>query len=168
MAGMTSILWRRLDTPGHEFARIAGRTLSGTALFLHDGAPVRLAYEITCDRAWNTRRCRVRGFVGPKRIGIDFTAPWEGCIDVDLNFSPATNTLPIRRLDLAIGASADVRAAWLRFPSFHLEVLEQRYTRLTEKTFRYESAGGSFVREIEVNDIGLITRYPGFFEEERG
>jgi hypothetical protein len=32
----------------------------------------------------------------------------EGCIDIDLKYSPSTNLLPIRRLNLAIGESAEV------------------------------------------------------------
>src|SRR5438132_1248052 len=68
-----------------------------------------------------------------------------GCIDVDLNWSPSTNLLPICRLGLAPGQEAGVRAAWLRFPSFTLEPLEQRYRRLDAATYRYESGGGAFV-----------------------
>jgi hypothetical protein len=39
----------------------------------------------------------------------------EGCLDIDLGFSPSTNLLPIRRLTLAVGEAATVRAAWLPF-----------------------------------------------------
>lgn len=74
-----------------------------------------------------------------------------------LNFSPSTNLLPIRRLNLAIGQGAAVRAAWLRFPSFTLEPLEQVYRRIDPTTYRYESAGGRFVAELQVNDSGLVT-----------
>ena len=88
----------------------------------------------------------------------------EGCIDVDLNFSPSTNLLPIRRLGLAVGEEAEVRAAWLRFPSFTLEPLPQLYRRLSDDTWRYESAGGAFVRDLTVNGDGFVDRYPGFFE----
>ena len=43
-----------------------------------------------------------------------------GCVDLDLNFIPSTTLLPVRRLGLAIGQSAEVQAAWLRFPGFTL------------------------------------------------
>ena len=87
----------------------------------------------------------------------------EGCIDVDLNFSPVTNLLPIRRLNLGIGEHSEVKAAWLRFPSFELEPLVQVYTRLDEFRYRYSSSGGEFVRELTVNEVGFITDYPGFW-----
>ena len=40
----------------------------------------------------------------------------RGCLDIDLNFSPSTNLLPVRRLNLTVGHEATVRAAWLRRP----------------------------------------------------
>jgi hypothetical protein len=90
----------------------------------------------------------------------------DGCIDVDLNFSPSTNLLPIRRLNLEVGQQATVRAAWLRFPSFKLEPLEQTYHRLDGETYRYESGGGSFVRELLVDQDGFVLNYPGIWEAE--
>ena len=176
-----AILWRRLDLPGHEAARLdrsaAGWTLAGAAVFAHEGRPCRLDYLIQCDAEWRTRSAAVRGWVGdePVEIAIEVDAGrWrlngaecpqvEGCIDVDLNFSPSTNLLPIRRLGLAVGEEAEVRAAWLRFPGFTLEPLPQVYRRLSRDTYRYESAGGTFFRELEVDDAGFVTKYPGFFE----
>ena len=86
-----------------------------------------------------------------------------GCLDLDLNFSPSTNLLPIRRLALALGQSAEVKAAWLRFPSFTLEPFEQIYRRIADSTYRYESAGGRFVRDLPVNTAGFVTSYPDFW-----
>jgi uncharacterized protein len=168
---VTSILWRRLDRPGHEAARIDGTTLSGTAVFAHEGEPCVLAYEVVCDEAWRTRRATVRGFVGARAVDVHIAVDGErwllngqevdavrGCIDVDFNFSPSTNLLPIRR-----GAEGDVRAAWLRFPSFELQPLDQSYHRIDENVFRYASATG-FTADIEVNGEGLPLRYPGLCE----
>jgi hypothetical protein len=173
------MIWRRLDIPGHESARLVDRTLSGTAVFLHEGQPCRLDYLVVCDPDWRTVSGRVSGWVGDRTIEVECSADsgrWklngaecpqvEGCIDIDLNFSPSTNLLPIRRLQLAVGQKAPVRAAWLRFPSFALEPLEQVYRRLDEETYRYESAGGRFVRELPVNDAGFVTLYPGVWESE--
>lgn len=109
-------------------------------------------------------------------MAVDSASQWKlngverpevaGCIDLDLNFSPSTNLLPLRRLSLAIGQEAKVRAAWLRFPSFALEPLDQLYRRTGEATYRYESAGGTFVAELEVNGAGFVVRYPGFWEAQ--
>jgi uncharacterized protein len=179
-----SILWRRLDRPGHEACRVERRAdgwgVSGSSVFGGVGGPCRLDYSIVTDAAWRTVSARVEGWSGERSIAIEIAADsrsrWsmngepqpavEGCIDIDLNFSPSTNLLPIRRLALPVGKEATVRAAWLRFPSFTLEPLEQRYLRAAERAYCYESAGGGFVADLEVDDFGLVTRYPGFFEVE--
>jgi uncharacterized protein len=180
------IPWRRLDTPGHESARISSQGshwhLNGTAVFAHTGQPCRLDYSIICDAEWRTVSGQVAGWVGDDIIDLAISVgsgrQWllnetefpivTGCTDLDLNFSPSTNLLPIRRLNLAVGEEAAVRAAWLRFPSFTLEPLDQIYRRLDERTYRYESAGGSFVRELQVNDAGFVTLYPGLWQAEPG
>ena len=165
---MTSILWRRLDREGHEAARLAGTTLSGTAVLEFEGQPCALSYEVVCDDAWRTRSAAVRGYVGAREIDVRITVEgdrWRlngeeveavrGCVDVDFNFSPSTNLLPIRR-----GCESAVRAAWLRFPSFALEPLEQSYERIGERLYRYASATG-FTADIEVNEEGFPVHYPG-------
>ena len=86
-----------------------------------------------------------------------------GCEDVDLALTPATNTLPIRRLDLGIGKSESVVAAWVKLPELTVQPLSQRYTRLSKNTYRYESNTG-FSAEIVVDDLGLVTAYPGGWE----
>lgn len=136
-----SILWGRLDQPGHEHVRLTSRDsfwpLSGTAVFAHEAQPCRLDYLVVCNKGWETVSAEVTGWVGDRTIGIavsaDSSRRWqingaacpeeEGCIDLDLNFSPSTNLLTIRRLDLAVGQEAEVRAAWLRLPGFRLEPL---------------------------------------------
>lgn len=178
-----SILWRRLDRPGHEFCRLwredSGWLLAGTAVFLHEQQPCRLDYAIRCDPAWNTRSASVSGLVGDGAVKIEISVdagrwtlngkecpPVLGCQDIDLNFSPSTNLLPIRRLELAVGAKAPVRAAWLRFPSFSLEPLDQIYRRLDAERYRYESGGGRFTAELRINPAGFVTDYPDLWRAE--
>lgn len=144
-------------------------------MFAHNQQACRLDYLVVCDATWQTLSGRVAGWVGRQTVDIELTADaarrWRvngaecpevaGCVDLDLNFSPSTNLIPIRRLDLAIGQEAEVRAAWLRFPGFTLEPLDQLYRRIAPATYRYESAGGKFVTELEVNAAGFVTRYSG-------
>ena len=150
-----SILWRSIHLPGHEACRLFSRRaeyhLEGTAVFSHLHQPCRLSYLVVCDKEWNTMRASVSGWVAETAIDIDLVVDREhrwrlngieqpaaaGCIDVDLNFSPSTNLLPIRRLNLAVGHKAAVTAAWLKFPSFELEPLSQVYSRIDESTYRY-------------------------------
>jgi uncharacterized protein len=87
----------------------------------------------------------------------------HGCKDVDLALTPATNTLPIRRLNLPVGGAESVIAAWVKVPYLEIEPLRQRYTRMTKNSYRYESDTG-FTAEIVVDDLGLVTSYPSGWE----
>jgi hypothetical protein len=89
-----------------------------------------------------------------------------GALDVDLGFTPATNTLPIRRLALAVGAGAAVRSAWLRFPELRLEPLEQTYTREAEHVFLYRALvdGEPFSARLDTDAFGRVVRYEGLWE----
>lgn len=177
-----NILWRRLDRAGHEWARLeprgAEQRLEGTAVFTHEGEPCRFDYLVVCNSRWETRRGNVSGWLGNERVDLDIRAEggrwWleerlcpevDGALDIDLNFSPSTNLLPIRRLALEVGQQAAVRAAWLRFPSFDLVPLEQSYHRVDTSKYRYESASG-FVTELEVDRTGFVTLYPRVWTKE--
>lgn len=181
-----SILWRRVDQPGHDSARLWFQDpywhLAGAAIFVEDRRPCRLDYQVICDTAWNTVHGKVTGWVGDMTVELEFEADttrhWRlnetecvavaGCIDVDLGFTPATNLLAIRRLQLPIGKEADVRAAWLRLPTFTLEPLEQTYRRAGAESYRYETLAGKFAKDLTVNEAGFVTHYPGFWEIEEG
>lgn len=179
-----TILWRRLDVPGHEIATIRrqddGWSLSGVAVFAHAEIPCRVEYEIQCDERWTTGACVLRGSLGARHVHLDIernaagewaidgvtVAGLRGCDDIDLGFSPVTNLLPIRRLALPIEARAVVRAAWVRFPELTVEVLEQMYTRVDSARYQYESAGGRFRRELTVDAFGCVVEYPGIWRAE--
>jgi uncharacterized protein len=180
----STIRWRRLDPPGQDSAMLLphrdGWHLSGVAVFTEAGQPCRVGYDVACGSNWTTRRCSLRGHAGTALIALDIernaAGAWmangvmdpslNGCDDIDLGFTPATNLLPIRRLELAVGASAMVNAAWVRFPELTTEVLDQVYTRLTNDRYLYESAGGSFRREIVVDQSGFVLDYPGLWRAE--
>lgn len=179
-----TVLWRRLDNPGHEIGRLVQRDdgweLSGTAVFSHEERPCKLDYVVTCDADWRTISAHVGGAIGVREVdlsvSVDANRRWRlngaeysavaGCLDIDLGFSPSTNLLPIRRLSLAVGAEADVRAAWLPFPSLAFEPILQVYRREATTEYRYESGGGSFVRALKVNAAGFVTEYPGLWKVE--
>lgn len=168
--------------PGHEHCSVYREAerwfVSGAAVFSNDGEPCRLEYLIECNTDWETSAARVSGWVGEREIDIELAvepdgrwlmngveqAAVHGCIDVDLNFSPSTNLLPIRRLNLPVGEHGPVSAAWLRFPDFELERLDQIYRRLDETRFRYESNDGEFTAELKVNEFGLVVNYPELWE----
>lgn len=177
-------IWRRHDLPGHDGCRLSqadgGWQIEGAAVLVYESQLCLLNYNIRCDASWVTQTAAVSGWVGERQIDVSIArsplGEWQlnghqvdgvsGCDDIDLNFSPSTNLLPIRRLGLSIGEHRAVRAAWLRFPSFALEPLEQIYTRLAERHYRYESAGGAFVAEVSVDELGLPLAYSDIWSRE--
>ena len=181
-----TILWRRIDeVPGTETCALWSEDnthgLEGLALLTFDGQAVQVPYAVECDAGWRTRLVTVelRGLdLGRSLLLRAEHERWyangrelrdlRGCVDVDLGATPATNTLPIRRLDLAVGASAEITAAWVRFPDLAVLRLPQRYTRLATYRYRYESGdfhqergGRTYTNEITVDDLGLVVDYPG-------
>jgi hypothetical protein len=179
-----NIVWRGIYMPGHEGCRIFSKNaewhLEGTTVFSHDHKPCLLSYEVVCQSSWQTLRARVSGWVDNAAVALELAVDgdhrWQlngnehpgvqGCVDLDLNFSPSTNLIPIRRLNLRVGQEAQVKAAWLRFPSFELEPLLQVYRRMDESTYRYESGEGQFVADLKVNSVGFVTDYPAIWQAE--
>lgn len=81
----------------------------------------------------------------------------DGCTDVDLEMTPATNTLPIRRARAAGLGELAVQAAWVRWPSLEIAPVTQRYVRLSERTWRYDTASGP--HDLDVDAHGVVRRY---------
>jgi len=177
-----SVLWKRNDRISLEHFQLqetpAGIRLSGTILTMEGTQPLRVEYTVQCDRGWATRSVRVGCTCGAAsselELIVDDQKRWwrdgreiaavAGCIDVDISLSPSTNTLPIRRLALADGEGSDVVAAWIRFPDLVIERLPQRYVRTGANRYRYASDGGAFTADIEVDELGLVVRYPPAWE----
>jgi hypothetical protein len=172
---IATLLWQRQDVPGLEYCRLwsgpDGFRFEGT-LIVNESTPQRVHYEVDCSPAWETRSAAISLTAGETTRELRLTAEktgfagLAGCVDVDVSLTPATNTLPIRRLgllDLAVGESREVTAAWVGFPELTVEPLPQRYTRLAGRRFDYESGGGTFRTELEVDELGLVRSYPPFW-----
>ncbi|NOK17529.1 putative glycolipid-binding domain-containing protein [Corallococcus carmarthensis] len=176
------LIWRRvMDELGFEHARVRrgpeGTELSGVILVAEQGAPLRAEYSVVCDGAWRTRRVSVtqswRGEHQTLTLEHDGEGHWRkngraeeelaGCTDVDLGLSPSTNALPINRLRLEEGASTEIRAAWIRFPSLEVMPARQGYTRVGPARYRYESLESGFNAMLDVDMDGLPIEYAGIW-----
>jgi hypothetical protein len=172
----TRVAWRRSDeVEADEFCtlsvRDAGLSLVGTVLGADGGQPIRIEYRVLADARGLTTAAHVRQLRGFDQRAIvllrDAKGGWtvdgarasalRSCTDVDLGCSPSTNTLPIRRLHLGVGASKTINAAWVRFPGLEVVKAAQTYTRLNENAYRY--ASGDFEAELTVDDDGLVAAY---------
>ncbi len=135
------------------------------------GVPFRVEYRVLADRDGLTTAAHVRDLRGfaTRTLALERSAKgaWtvdgvavrtlKGCTDIDLGCSPSTNTLPIRRLRLGIGATQTIKAAWVRFPDLTVAKADQTYARLDEFTYRY--ASGTFSSELTVDDDGLVAAH---------
>lgn len=170
------VAWRRSDevvTDEHctLTQRDSGLSLVGTVLGSEGGVPVRIEYRVLADAGGLTTAAHVRDLRGFEQRTLvlerDAKGGWsvdgktvralKGATDVDLGCSPSTNTLPVRRLRLGVGASKTIKAAWVRFPELTVVKADQTYTRLDEFTYRY--ASGDFEAELTVDDEGLVAAY---------
>jgi hypothetical protein len=176
------VVWNNLLIDGRDYCGLRhtaeGWLLKGTVVgVLKDQQPMIASYEISCDENWLTHRVEIERTIGSDMktlsLSVEKRGVWrstgqelreiQGCDDVDLAVTPATNTLAIRRLNLQVGSGASIIAAWVKFPDLTVQPLSQLYTRIAQNTYRYESNTG-FSAEIVVDDLGLVTAYPGGWE----
>jgi uncharacterized protein len=159
------LLWERMDGPGLE--HLSWDETRADGMVIAPG-PIRVYYRITVDDGWRTRSIDVNGVTlhgdgdGHWRDAAGKSLPQlEGCVDVDVSVTPFTNTLPIRRLGLEIGEGAEMLAVYFKLPENEVSSMRQRYTRLSEDVYRYQSEG--FQADLLVDEHGLVIDYPGFW-----
>jgi hypothetical protein len=162
-AGASHVCSLRAEDGGYELVG-AGTATGGDQ-------QLEMRFTVRTDATWATRHAALRA--GPREITLlaDGLGGWtvdgadradlQGSADVDLECSPATNTLPIRRLALSLGQAAEIDAAWIRFPSLTVERSTQRYERVGDRRYRYSS--GTFSVELDVDPAGLVVEYPPFW-----
>jgi hypothetical protein len=97
--------------------------------------------------------------------------PWDGslpdlseALDIDIQNSPLTNTMPILRHGFHREGSGDFLMAFITTPTLRVEASPQRYehVRATEdgSVVRYISRDGDFTAELELDSYGLLRLYP--------
>ena len=178
---LRSLLWQREDRAGLErfelFSSRSGWLLRGTILVMEDAAPAEIKYQIACDSGWRTQSAEISLSIGGtyKELNLKTeNGAWyengslnqtvSGAIDIDLAWSPSTNTLPIRRLKLRTGQrSGLLTAAWVVFPDLELRRLDQEYKYVGGQRYSYASHQGSFRAELLVDRDGLILSYPNLW-----
>jgi uncharacterized protein len=97
--------------------------------------------------------------------------PWDGslpdlseALDIDIQNSPLTNTMPILRHGFQNRGSGDFLMAFVTTPSLRVEASPQRYehVRATDagSVVRYISRDGDFTADLELDQQGLLVFYP--------
>ena len=179
---MATVLWQGTGPGALDRCRLAagpdGLRLAGTVLTAEFATPLEVRYLVEAGPDGLTRRVELEldGGAGAVRrvLVADGAGQWrwedggpaltevDGALDVDLTVTPATNTLPIRRLaGLEVGEAADLRMAWVKFPELSVIASAQRYQRLAADRWRFST--GDFTAELLVDPEGLVLDYGGLF-----
>jgi uncharacterized protein len=98
--------------------------------------------------------------------GAGTRAALGGALDVDLEFSPLFNTLPIRRLGLHEEAGEHtLPMAFVRLPDLEVQATEQTYRTVSvadgDGHAVIEFRWADFTAELVVDGSGLVLSYPG-------
>jgi len=185
MKTVATLMWRRLDAPGHDVCRLEHNgeawQIDGAAVFRHDdGRDAQLHYRVRCDKAWHAQWGTVRGWLGSQAIELAISRGAHGawklndeavpdlghCVDLDLGFTPATNLLALRRMHLAEGEAADAPAAWVDLAGIGLAELAQRYERRGADTYWYSAPRFDYAALLKVTPEGFVRHYPRLWEAE--
>ena len=176
--------WQHLEArSGFEVAYFRGQEdgwiVDGATAAIEDAQTWVVTYSIRLDAAWVTRSARVmaRSVAGLREtlLEADGAGRWlidgdpaphlDGCLDVDLESSAMTNTLPVHRLGLAAGESANAPAAYVRALTLGVDRLEQTYRRIADEGARqrydYAAPVFGFTSQLVYDERGLVLDYPG-------
>ena len=153
-----------------------GIVIDGVTIGDRDTTHYGVRFRIVCAADWTTRSLDLETTDGQRlNVASDRKGHWsdgngtplpefDGCIDVDLEGTPFTNTLPIRRLDLSPEMGAvELRMFYVPFDTFLPFVDDQRYRCTAPLHYRYEAVDGSFDADITVDADGLVVDYPPLF-----
>ena len=168
--------WHFVDAvDGFEVLYARPGLLRGHTSAVEDGRAYAVRYEIALDDEWRTREARVWSDTldGPRETVLrsDGDGGWtvdgepapalDGLVDVDLEASACTNTLPVHRLAMPPGEVVEAPAAYVRALDLSVTRLDQTYRRLDDRRYDYTSEGGSFRAVLSYDEAGLVVDYPG-------
>jgi len=185
-----SLTWHRLGPVGIEQVLFRDQdelTAEGTVAVAGD-LPYTLSYSLLTDARWRTQLLEVsargagwrrtvrvehratrwqvttaaEGHLDDSLPGIEDPRRLDAAVDVDLGWSPFTNTLPIRRLQMLaapVGTVHRLTMVFVRVPSLEVVPRQQMYTVLGDGRVGYASREFSTV--LEVTPEGFVTDYPG-------
>jgi hypothetical protein len=175
------VVWRGSSGDSLEycsFTEESGGIASSTIVGVHEGFPYLVRYTVITDQAWRTLsaevECHYRGHIRHHHFESDGGGKWlcdgepdprfDGCLDVDIAVTPFTNTLAVRRLQLAPGDVRVISVVYFDLLEMEIGALRQKYTCIDARTYHYENVPRDFEARITVDECGLVTHYPSLFQ----
>jgi hypothetical protein len=155
----------------------SGNRIESTIVGLYQQQLYKVEYMIETNAQWETTSIVLATQLNDKRsvhrYDGDGNGNWKqngkavsefkGCVDVDLPLSPFTNTLPIRRLGLAVHESVEITVMYLDILENSFRPVRQKYERRSGTEYKYENIPNDFEALITVDLDGLVVDYPELF-----
>lgn len=166
-------------TRGGAGSPLEGTRLRGATTARESGVDWAVRYDIALGQDWSTRSAlisadveagsytveAVRDESGRWRIDGEPRPDLDGCLDIDLECSAVTNTLPLHRLPLLAGQRVEVPAVFVHAATGAVTRLEQSYRLLRRgpdaPRVEYTSTTFDFEATLSFDAAGLILDYPG-------
>ena len=178
----TNLLWKASQYPSLENCLVtdtqSGWDISSTITGGEQGRIFNIEYQLCVNKQWFTKSIRIISTIDGVTETFNYLSDqrgnWQadgtstdlfaGCFDVDLPLTPFTNTLPINRLQLRLNQSQIIRVVYLDLIGGEIKPVTQKYTRLSEYSYKYENVPNDFEANVSVDEFGFVTDYPGLFE----
>ena len=191
-----NVMWTPWHNQGVEHLHLLQEekkiTATGAIITVVNNVPLYLAYTIFCSTTWNVQvvqlylldsskwaMCLEQESPGHWTMPFHVPLPQlQHCTDIDISLTPFTNTIPVRRLSLQPGQSADITVAYIDVPallkvssdqqlSTQIKAIKQRYTCLSlydnGGIYEYENLSSGYTAELPVDSDGLVLDYPNAF-----
>ena len=177
----TNLLWTGREYYSLENCLVnlqpTGAEITSTIVGLYEEKIYKVEYHIKTNQNWETVfleiHSRHNNLVQSILLEGDGKGNWmsngekaeqfAGCIDVDIPLTPFTNTLPIRRLHLQPGQSAEIQVIYCDLLLQQVTPVRQKYAGLSATKYHYENVPNDFEATIEVDEEGLVIDYPSLF-----
>lgn len=179
---MQQLQWEGLQYNSQEICQV--KTLKDTIEVSssikgdHEGRFFYIQYHIVVNQAWQAMELAIS--INMNNQADDFlfrsngkgewqfngkSAPeLEGCIDVDISFTPFTNTLPIRRLNMRPGDTREIKVLYVNVTEKKISPLKQQYGCISAGSYHYRDVPNDFEAVISIDEDGYVTDYPGLFK----
>lgn len=173
---MTSeLIWQHLNAPGWEHVRVIsdhpGWTVFDSILVReHNGQVLRGGYTLVTDKEWRTLELRLMmesrpGSMEGVHLLTEGDGKWmdaneqpipelDGCLDVDIQWTPLTHSLPINRLQTSVGDSREVDIVSILLPAMSIHRSTYLYAHVDDARFTVEGKPGPV--SVEVDSDGLV------------
>jgi hypothetical protein len=181
-----SVFWRPWTDSGLEHLRIKrfdnGIVVEGFIVRILNSVGFHANYRINASATWKFRSVDLTVSTDHDRhmsLSTDGEGNWQDqdgnelsnlreCFEIDISATPFTNTLAIGRLNIGVGKSVKLSAAYIRLPEMTVEAVPQRYTAVEiskrRSAYRYEGLFRNFTAILPVDEDLIVIDYPETFK----